>query len=164
LTGIACRQILQGGSFVYGGIMTVGSVLKNKDNNIVSVAPSASVLEIAKTISSRRIGAVLVLDGDGGVAGIVSERDVVKALAAHAGDVVTLRADQLMTRNVTTATSQTTVGEAMEIMDAGYFRHLPVVNGGRLEGIISIRDLVKYRIQQHEHEADSMKAYIARTV
>jgi CBS domain-containing protein len=144
--------------------MTVGLVLKDKDNNVVSVDPSASVMEIAEIISSRRIGAVLVLDPDGGVAGIVSERDVVKALAKHAGEVVSMRADQLMTRNVTTATSQTTVDEAMEIMDHGYFRHLPVVNHGRLEGIISIRDLVKYRIKEHEKDVHSMKEYIARTV
>lgn len=144
--------------------MTVGLVLKDKDNTVISVEPSASVLEIAKIISSRRIGAVLVLDDNGGVAGIVSERDVVKALANHAGQATEMRADDLMTRNVTTATSRTTVDEAMEIMDAGYFRHLPVVNNGRLEGIISIRDLVKYRIMQHQHEVENMKAYIARTV
>jgi CBS domain-containing protein len=144
--------------------MTVGLVLKNKDNRVISVEPYATVMEIAEIISSRRIGAVLVLDENAGVAGIVSERDVVKALAAHGDKVTEMRADQLMTRNVTTATSLTTVDEAMEIMDAGYFRHLPVVNDGRLEGIISIRDLVKYRIMQHEHEVNNMKAYIARTV
>jgi CBS domain-containing protein len=144
--------------------MTVGLVLKSKDSAIVSVDPSASVMEISRIISSRRIGAVLVLDDSGGVAGIVSERDVVKAIATHGGKATEMRADELMTRNVTTASSQTTVDEAMEIMDAGYFRHLPVVNNGRLEGIISIRDLVKYRIMQHQHEVENMKAHIARTV
>ncbi len=144
--------------------MTVGALLKNKDRNVVSVDPSATVLEIANIISSRRIGAVLVLDDEGGVAGIVSERDVVKALAAHAGQVVSMRADELMTRAVTTATPLTTVDEAMEIMDAGYFRHLPVLDNGKLAGIISIRDLVKYRIMLHEHDVDSLKQYIARQV
>jgi CBS domain-containing protein len=144
--------------------MTVGALLRNKDRSVVSVEPSATVLEIANIITSRRIGAVLVLDGNGGVAGIVSERDVVKALANNAGKVVDMRADDLMTRNVTTATFQTTVDEAMEIMDAGYFRHLPVIDDGKLAGIISIRDLVKYRIMLHEHDVDSLKAYIARTV
>jgi len=143
--------------------MTVGALLKNKDRTIISVDPSATVLEVAEIISSRRIGAVLVLDDRGLVAGIVSERDVVKALAAHAGKVVDMRADDLMTRNVTTATPLTTVDEAMEIMDDGYFRHLPVVDDGRLVGIISIRDLVKYRIMLHEHDVDSLKAYISRT-
>ncbi len=144
--------------------MTVGALLKNKDRTVISVDPSATVLEIAEIISSRRIGAVLVLDGDGGVAGIVSERDVVKALAAHAGRAIDMRADELMTRKVTTATPLTTVDEAMEIMDAGYFRHLPVLENGKLAGIISIRDLVKYRIMLHEHDVDSLKQYIARQV
>ncbi len=145
--------------------MTVGAVLKSKaGGGVVSVEPSATILEIAEIISSRRIGAVLVLTESGGVAGIVSERDVVKALAARREAVLGMRADDLMTRNVTTATSSTTVVEAMNIMDAGYFRHLPVVNNGKLEGIISIRDLVKYRIQLHEQDLDMMKAYIARMV
>jgi CBS domain-containing protein len=145
--------------------MTVGAVLKSKPGGgVVSVVPSATILEIAEIISSRRIGAVLVLDQYGGVAGIVSERDVVKALAAQRENVLKMRADDLMTRNVTTATSTTTVVEAMNIMDAGYFRHLPVVNNGQLDGIISIRDLVKHRIMLHEQDLDMMKAYIARMV
>jgi CBS domain-containing protein len=144
--------------------MTVGALLKNKDRTVISVQPSTTVLEIAEIISSRRIGAVLVLDPEGNVAGIVSERDVVKALAAHAGKVVDMRADDLMTRKVTTATFKTTVDEAMEIMDAGYFRHLPVMDNGKLAGIISIRDLVKYRIMLHEHDVTSLKEYIARQV
>jgi CBS domain-containing protein len=144
--------------------MTVGAVLKTKEKSVISVAPSATVQEIAEIITSRRIGAVLVLDEKGGVAGIVSERDVVKALAANTGSVGNVRADAVMTRSVITTTSQTSIDEAMEIMDAGYFRHLPVVDNGRLEGIISIRDLVKYRIMMHEHEARNMKEYIARTV
>jgi CBS domain-containing protein len=143
--------------------MTVSAVLKNKGGEIVSVSPSATVLEIAEIISTRRIGAVLVLTPEGGVAGIVSERDLVKALVTHPETVLTLRADALMTRHVTTATLQTTVDEAMEIMDAGYFRHLPVLDDGRLVGIISIRDLVKYRILLHQHDVESLRSYIART-
>jgi len=145
--------------------MTVGAVLKSKESSvIISVEPSATILEVAEVISSRRVGAVLVLAKDGSVAGIVSERDVVKALAQHHAAALAIRADDLMTRNVTTATSATSVVEAMNIMDAGYFRHLPVVNNGRLEGIISIRDLVRYRIRLHEADLENMKAYIARMV
>ena len=142
--------------------MTVKAVLNNKGHEVISVAPAATVLEIAGIIASQKIGAVLVLAEDGSVAGIVSERDVVKALARHAGQVVELRATDLMTRNVVTATPETSVDEAMEIMDAGYFRHLPVLEDGRLAGIISVRDLVKYRIMQHEHDVESLKAYIAQ--
>jgi CBS domain-containing protein len=143
--------------------MTIRALLKTKDRSIISVAPSTTVLEVAEIITARRIGAVLVLDGKGGVAGIVSERDVVKALSKHHEGVMSMRADDLMTRNVITATLDTTVDEAMEIMDKGYFRHLPVVDDGELVAIISIRDLVKYRIMLHEHDVDSLKAYIART-
>jgi CBS domain-containing protein len=144
--------------------MTVGAVLKTKDQdqNIVAVAPSATVLEIAGIISSRRIGSVLVLREDGTVEGIVSERDVVKALASRAAAVLTMRADDLMTRNVVTATPETSVDEAMEIMDKGYFRHLPVMDGNRLVGIVSIRDLVKYRIMRHVHDVNSLTDYITR--
>ena len=143
--------------------MTVGAVLKNKDNNVVSVEPSATVHDIAAIILAKRIGAVLVLHDDGSLAGIVSERDVVKALATHREKVMEMRADALMTRSVTTATPETTVDEAMEIMDAGYFRHLPVLDGGKLVGIVSIRDLVKFRIMLHEYDVDNLKAYIAGT-
>jgi CBS domain-containing protein len=143
--------------------MTVGALLKTKDTTVISVEPTATVLEVAEIITARRIGAVLVLDDSGLVAGIVSERDVVKAVATHAGGVLGLTASDLMTRAVTTATPQTSIDEAMEIMDSGYFRHLPVIDNGRLIGIISIRDLVKYRIMLHEHDVDSLKAYIART-
>jgi CBS domain-containing protein len=143
--------------------MTVGAVLKNKDNKVVSVEPSATVHDIAAIILAKRIGAVLVLHDDGSVAGIVSERDVVKALATHREKVMEMRADALMTRSVTTATPETTVDEAMEIMDAGYFRHLPVLDGGKLVGIVSIRDLVKFRIMLHEYDVDNLKAYIAGT-
>ncbi|MHB2169880.1 CBS domain-containing protein [Alsobacter sp. R-9] len=144
--------------------MTVGAVLKTKDHNqgIVSVDASTTVLEIADVISSRRIGSVLVLDASGGVAGIVSERDVVKALATKGAAVTTMRADDLMTRDVVTATPETSVDEAMEMMDEGYFRHLPVLEDGRLVGIVSIRDLVKYRIQLHVRDVNSLTDYITR--
>ena len=143
--------------------MTVKAVLNNKGYAVVSVEPAATVLEIAQTITSRRIGAVLVLHEDGSVAGIVSERDVVKALASHAAKVLDLRASDLMTRDVITATPDTSVDDAMEVMDTGYFRHLPVLEDGRLAGIISVRDLVKYRIMQQQHDVESLKEYIART-
>jgi CBS domain-containing protein len=144
--------------------MTVKAVLKHKGYNIVSVKPTATVLEIAELITSLRIGAVIVLAEDDTMAGIVSERDVVKAVAKQAGNVYHLTAADLMTRDVITATPETTVDEAMEIMDSHYFRHLPVLEDGKLTGILSIRDLVKYRLMLHEHDVNSLREYIARTV
>lgn len=142
--------------------MTVGALLKTKGRDVVSVSPSATVAEIAQIIAARRIGAVLVLDDAGEMAGIVSERDVVKALAGHGPKVGALLAADIMTANVVTADPATTVDHAMEVMDRGYFRHLPVMEAGKLAGIISIRDVVKYRLMLHEHDVDSLKAYIAR--
>ncbi len=140
--------------------MTIAAVLREKGNEVISALPSTTVQEIAEIISSRRIGAVMVLEADGRVAGIVSERDVVKALAAKGEGVHTMLAEQIMTRAVITATPRTTIEQAMEIMDHGYFRHLPVIENDALVGIISIRDVVKARLQRHEHEADNMLSFI----
>ncbi|MBV9538880.1 MAG: CBS domain-containing protein [Acidisphaera sp.] len=140
--------------------MTIAAILKEKGSDVVSVTPDTTVAQIAQIISSRRIGAVIVLGGGGELAGIVSERDVVKALAAKAEAVDTLRAEQIMTREVTVAEPSTTVEEAMEIMDHGYFRHLPVVDGGKLVGIISIRDAVKARLRRHEDDEQNLRSYI----
>ena len=142
--------------------MTVAAVLKQKGSDVISVAPTATVAEIAKIIANRRIGAVVVLDEGRKLLGIVSERDVVKALANHDVGVLTLTAEQLMTREVVTAVPQTTLNQALQIMDAGYFRHLPVVEDGVVTGIISVRDVVKYTMMVREHEVDSLKAYVSR--
>lgn len=142
--------------------MTVRAVLKYKGGEITSVSPTATAREIAEIMASQRIGSVLVLADDGTVAGIVSERDVVKAVATGPERLAEARAADMMTRDVIAATPETSVDEAMELMDRGYFRHLPVIENGRLVGIISIRDLVKYRIMQHESDLDSLKRYITR--
>lgn len=143
--------------------MTVAAVLKQKGSDVVSVAPDATVADIADIIANRRIGAVVVLDADRKLLGIVSERDVVKALAAHGAEVLSVTAEQLMTREVTTAVPQTTLNQALQIMDAGYFRHLPVVENDVVIGIISVRDVVKYTMMVRDHEVDSLKAYVARS-
>ena len=144
--------------------MTVAAVLKHKGNDVISVDPTTTVAEIAGIIAARRIGAVLVLDAERRPVGIVSERDVVKALAATTSDIRSMTAEQLMTRELVTATPQTSVDDAMVLMDKGYFRHLPVMDGGKLVGLISIRDVVRHRIMVHEHEVESLKAYVARAM
>ena len=144
--------------------MTVAAVLRQKGANVVTVAPSATVQEIAAIITSRRIGAVVVLVEANRLGGIVSERDVVKALAAQGEAEAALRltAADIMTRDVVTATPRTTVDQAMEMMDIGYFRHLPVVEDGMMVGIISIRDAVRAHIQAQAQEVDSLKDYVHR--
>jgi CBS domain-containing protein len=140
--------------------MTIGSVLREKGSQVISVTPTTTVQEIAEIIATKRIGAVVVLETGNRLAGIVSERDVVKAVAARPEGIHSMLAQDVMTREVTTATPSTTIEEAMEIMDRGYFRHLPVMDQDNLIGIISIRDVVKARIQAHEHEADHLRSYI----
>lgn len=117
-------------------------------------------MELVATIASRRIGAVLVLSDDGALAGIVSERDVVKALAAKGPDIHMMQAGDIMTRSVTTVTPATTINEAMELMDRGYFRHLPVLDNGALVGIISVRDVVRARIERQAEETEGLRSYI----
>lgn len=142
--------------------MTVASVLKQKGNAVVTVPPAATVQEVANIITSQRIGAVVVVSAPGKLIGIVSERDVVKAIAGHASEALTMTAADIMTRDVTTATIATTMDEAMDIMDAGYFRHLPVLHDDELVGIISIRDVVKTHLQHRELEVDTLKSYVYR--
>lgn len=141
--------------------MTVGAVLRQKGSAVISVLPDSMVVEAAGIISRQRIGAVVVCDEAGRLVGILSERDVVRGLTQHGAGLLDLRVAALMTHEVQVVTAGTTVQEAMEIMDAGYFRHLPVVDEGRrLCGIVSIRDLVRYRITSQESDVESLQAYV----
>ncbi len=140
--------------------MTVASILRHKDPDVVSVAPSHSVADIATVLAERRIGAALVQDG-GAVVGIVSERDIIQGLAKHGAHALDLTAADLMTRAVQTTTPATSVNDAMQVMTTGRFRHLPVMDGGALVGIISIGDVVKSRLDTQAQEVDSLRAYVA---
>ena len=141
--------------------MTVAAILKQKGRDVAHVAPTATVAEVVQTLTARRIGAVLVLDSAGQVLGIVSERDVVRSLAEQGGRTLEMTAAQLMTSGLHTAAPGTSVAEATEMMTAGRFRHLPVMEGTKLLGIVSIGDVVKARLSQQDQEVDSLKAYVA---
>ncbi len=141
--------------------MTIAAILKHKGFDVASVRPDMPVSGVARLLAGRRIGAVVVQDGSEHLLGILSERDIVSAIAAHGADALDMTAGQLMTRAVQTATPRTTVEQAMGIMTAGRFRHLPVVEHGALIGIVSIGDIVKARMSQQDHEVDSLKAYVA---
>jgi len=141
--------------------MTVAAILKHKGHEVISVGPETSVAEISHVLTDRRIGAVLVLDAEEQLLGIVSERDIVHSLAANGGRTLDMTAGQLMTRVVRTVTPSTTVLQAMTTMTAGRMRHLPVVEHGHLIGMVSIGDVVKARIMQQDYEVDSLRAYVA---
>ena len=125
--------------------MLVADVLAQKGSDVVTVTPETLVPEVAHINTTRRIGAVVVLHHEDGLVGIVSERDVVTALARHGAGMLQMTAEELMTRAVVTVTPETDVESAVEMMDRGYFRHLPVMDDRRLAGIISIRDLVTFK-------------------
>jgi CBS domain-containing protein len=141
--------------------MTIAAILKHKGHDVASVAPTVTVAELTRLLSARRIGAAVVQDAADQLLGIVSERDIVHALAANGARALEMTAGQLMTRALRTAAPQNTVGEAMAMMTAGRFRHLPVLERGVLVGIVSIGDIVKARIMQQDQEVDSLKAYVA---
>lgn len=140
--------------------MSVAAILKHKNPEIASVTPDATIADISTVLANRMIGAVLVLDGDH-LAGIVSERDIVKGLARHGAAALDMTAAQIMTRHLQTATAQTSVREAMAQMTAGRFRHLPVMDGERVVGIVSIGDVVKARLDDQANEVENLKAYVA---
>jgi CBS domain-containing protein len=140
---------------------TVAAILKHKGYDITAVDPNARVSEIAQVLSERRIGAVLVIDDAEQMLGIVSERDIVRSLAANAARTLEMTAGQLMTRAVQVAHLDTTVAEAMQIMTTGRFRHLPVIDHDALIGLISIGDVVKARIMYQDTVVESLTAYVA---
>jgi len=141
--------------------MTVAAILKHKGYQVTTVGPTASIAEVAEVLATHRIGAALVMDRADQLLGIISERDIVRSLAANGGHTLEMTAGQLMTRALQIASPDTTVEEAMHMMTEGRFRHLPVIDHGRVAGLISIGDVVKARIMQQAHEVDSLRAYVA---
>jgi CBS domain-containing protein len=149
-------------NLVAGGVhMTVAHILAAKPNEIISLHPSASLHDVSKTLAEHRIGAVLMLNDDASIAGIISERDLVRALAKHGSGAMDFAAETFMTRELITCSPEDTTHGVMEIMTNGRVRHLPVMSKGKLAGFISIGDIVKRRIAEVENEAEEMKRYIS---
>jgi CBS domain-containing protein len=144
--------------------MSVAAILRHKGHEIAAVAPGERLPGIVKTLADRKIGAVLVRDSADQLLGIVSERDVVSALARDGLTALDMTAAQLMTRSLQTVEPSTTLAEAMARMTEWRVRHLPVLQDGELVGLVSIGDVVKARLSEQEQEVDSLKAYVAGSV
>ena len=140
--------------------MTVSTILAEKGRDVVTIEPNATLAEAAKLLADQRIGATLVLGADQRISGIISERDIVRALAARGAAALDEQVSQTMTRTVETCNESEPICNLMERMTAGKFRHMPVVDQGRLVGIVSIGDAVKHRLQEMEHESAAMHDYI----
>lgn len=144
--------------------MTVRKILEEKGRDVFSMHPDATLVEAAEAMAKKRIGA-LVLIGDGGdLAGVLSERDIVRMIGTRGPHCLNDRIGSVMTVEVVTCSEETTVNEVMEIMTRGRFRHLPVIQGGKLVGMVSIGDIVKRRIEDAEREAEEMRTYISASV
>lgn len=141
--------------------MTIGQILKTKPHGVSTARPDDSVQEIATRLAQRRIGAIVIVGEGGRVAGIISERDIIRLIAEHGVRALSMRASEGMTRDVVTCSRSSTLDEIMTTMTVGRFRHLPVIEDGALVGIISIGDVVKHRVAEVEHEAIAMRDYIA---
>ncbi|MFZ1122003.1 MAG: CBS domain-containing protein [Candidatus Binataceae bacterium] len=139
----------------------VSAVLEQKGHKVVTVEPRDTVASLVKVLSVNRIGAAPVIDEAGRLAGIISERDVIRGMAQH-GDLVTaLPVERLMTTEVRTCSPEDAIVELMEVMTLQRIRHLPVVRNGALEGIVSIGDVVKQRLQEAQSELNELRSYIS---
>jgi CBS domain-containing protein len=139
--------------------MTIAAVLRGKGSDVETIAAEARLSEAVRTLGERRIGALPVIEG-GGIGGIISERDVIYCLREHGPEVLDWSVSRVMTAPAITAESSMDVLTALALMTQRRIRHLPVVEGGRILGIVSIGDLVKYRMERIEAEAEAMRTYI----
>ncbi len=139
--------------------MTIAAVLRDKGSAVETIAADAILFDAVHRLGEKRIGALLVTQGSR-IAGIVSERDVIYCLREHGAEVLDWRVDRVMTAPAITAESSLSVLAALALMTQRRIRHLPVVDGGNLNGIVSIGDLVKYRMERIEAEAEAMRTYI----
>lgn len=139
--------------------MTVRAILDIKGHQVESVEPQTTLAEAAKLLAERKIGAVLVMSSER-MEGILSERDIVRSLGERGAAVLTEPISSVMTRRVVSCKPQDTVASIMEVMTNGKFRHLPVIDGGVVVGLISIGDIVKWRVQEYENEQEALRQYI----
>jgi CBS domain-containing protein len=135
-----------------GSAMIVKTILAAKNGEVVSIEPTADLVAAAKLLSTHRIGVLVVIDAEGRLIGILSERDIVRALAKNAGAALQLPVAQVMTRNVLTCDVNDAIGTVLKRMTTGKFRHMPVLDNHRLVGLVSIGDIGKQHMQTlHDH-------------
>jgi CBS domain-containing protein len=142
--------------------MIVSKILKDKGRQVFTVTKETTVSQIASILAQKRIGAIVVIDQNGIVDGIISERDIVRGLAQFGVSVLEKPALDLMTRNVITRGLNADIDELMQEMTISRIRHLPIIDEGKLVGVISIGDVVKNRVEELEREGNMLRDYISR--
>lgn len=141
--------------------MTVARILASKGRGVTSISPHATIRDVIDILAAKHIGAIVVCDVGGAMIGIVSERDVVRALAKHGTVAMDDAVSRYMTRDVVTASETDDVVAVAKRMSAGRFRHMPVMTDGRLTGMVSVGDAIKFRLEQMEAEQSALREYIA---
>lgn len=141
--------------------MNVATILKAKGRSVTTVRPDQTLHDVVTKLAARKIGAVVVVGENGAVEGIISERDLIRAIAEGGALALELPVSRFMTREVITCHESNHVDEMMEMMTSGRFRHLPVVEDGALVGIVSIGDVVKNHVAEVEMEVSAMRSYLA---
>ena len=142
---------------------TIDTVLKSRTTPVVTCRPDDTIQLVVGLLNRYKIGALPVTDGEGRLVGVVSERDVIRALAASQGDVRTRKVSELMSRDVVTCTRATAIKDAVRLMDKRRIRHLPVMEGSRVVDMVSLRDVVSLRLSEAELEADVLRDYARAT-
>ena len=140
--------------------MLIETILKDKGGKVTTVPATATLSEAAQLLDTHRIGAVVAVEADGSLCGVLSERDIVRQMARKGESALSLEVSAAMTRGVITANSSEDLDRCLGRMTDRRIRHLPVVDNGRLRGIVSIGDLVKHKIDAVTAEAEAMTAYI----
>jgi CBS domain-containing protein len=141
--------------------MTVALILATKGHDVTTIQPHRTLQEVAALLADKGIGAAIVSDGSGEVLGIVSERDIVRAIGRHGDAVLNDAVSRHMTTKVNSTDPNDPIDHVMEMMTSGRFRHMPVMDKGRLVGVVSIGDVVKHRLESIESEHRAMRDYIA---
>ena len=139
--------------------MLIDQILKTKGDVVTTIEAAQSLYEAARLLDDKKIGAVVAMNGDA-LAGVLSERDIARQVARHGRDALNMSVEESMTRGVITANPGETIDQCLARMTDRRIRHLPVMREGELAGIISIGDLVKWKIEETRAEADAMAEYI----
>jgi len=143
--------------------MIVANILKVKGRAVYSTRPDHTLMDVANLLAEKRVGAVVATDDKMHVLGIISERDIIRAISAHGPGVLNDPVSRFMTSKVVTVQESTPVLAVMDMMTKGRFRHVPVVDGDACVAVISIVDIVKHRVQEIEFEHEALHSYITRT-
>ena len=141
--------------------MTIGAILAQKGRSVTTIQPNRTLRDLVDILAAKHIGAVIIADADGSMLGIISERDVVRAISKHGCDALDDLVTDYMTKDGVTTTDAESVISAVQKMSKGRFRHMPVLADGRIAGLVSTGDAVKYRLEQMEQEQSALREYIA---